>query len=167
MSEDDFTLCTARSKHLKYEKSRCCKILQLSSERYKGCVGEILHITPASLPLPPPPEGLDAGRNMKQLCAIDQYPVYQNSDQLALCFLTSNIKRQGKEVCQSNTNWLGEQMVYIIQVKNLRYLTYVNKKACSAVVLQTVGEGSLHNGQWQQHDFCGRSTWELFQSAWC
>lgn len=58
-------------------------------------------------------------------------------------------------------------MVYIIQVKNLRYLTYVNKKACSAVVLQTVGEGSLHNGQWKWHDFCGRSTWELFQSAWC
>lgn len=39
-------------------------------------------------------------------------------------------------------------MVYIIQVKNLRYLTYVNKRACSADVLQTVGEGSLHNGQY-------------------
>lgn len=44
-------------------------------------------------------------------------------------------------------------MVYIIQVKNLRYLTYVNKKACSADVLQTVEEGSLHNGQWQWHDY--------------
>lgn len=101
MSEDDYTLCTARSKHLIYEKSRCCKILQLSSERYKGCVGDILPITPASLPLPPPPEGLDAGRNMKQLCAIDQYPVYQNSDQLALCFLTSNIKSGRVRKCVS------------------------------------------------------------------
>lgn len=37
-------------------------------------------------------------------------------------------------------------MVYIIQVKNLRYLIYVNKKVCSVDVLQIVGEGSLYNG---------------------
>lgn len=58
-------------------------------------------------------------------------------------------------------------MVYIIQVKNLRYLIYVNKKVCSVDVLQIVGEGSLYNGQWQRYDFCGRLIWELFQSVWC
>lgn len=58
-------------------------------------------------------------------------------------------------------------MVYIIQVKNLRYSIYVNKKVCSVVVLQIVGEGSLYNGQWKWYDFCGRLIWELFQSVWC
>lgn len=117
--------------------------MQLSSERYKDCI-DILLITPTSLPLPLPQRDWMMGEY-----AIDQYPVYGNSDQLDVCFSTSN--RVRKCVCLIQTGW--ENRWSIMQVNNFSYLNYVNKKACSADVLQAIGEDSLHNDQWQWHDF--------------